>query len=1354
MATTFEVIFLGKLALIDTTQGNEIVENAAGILGTYGASGSPLSGQVRTLSADRLTEDENTTYDVDNGGGYDSFKINGGTSQNFDAVAIYNATITYVDGTTATITAVVFQDVNGNTYLAPEETNNADQTALTAKPIQSLTLVSVASNTGDMLADRVAGDFISSVDGTTGNDTMNVGYTDAQGDQISEGNDFIMAGSGNDSVSSGGGNDTIHGGAGNDTLTAGNGADWLDGEDGDDTVGSWGSDGGNDTMFGGAGNDLVYGGLGEDVVYGGTGNDTVSGGQGSDTIFGGEGNDVAIVTEDHGTDIYDMGEHAGDWDAVWFSNYLGTTGVSVNFTGNDSGTYSYSGGATGSFTGVEQIGGTAYADTINASADTDGEHIFTGDGADSVTGGAGNDTIYGGNGNDTVASGTGDDLLYGDDGADLLRGEAGTDTVFGGLGNDVLYGGDGVDSLAGGDGNDTLYGEGGVDSLSGGLGNDLMYGGDFSDSFLIGANEGSDTVFGGETGYDFDTIVFSGGPNGVSVTYTGSEAGTYSHNGGTGSFSEIEGLQTTAQADTINGSASGSRMTVWAGAGNDSLTGGGGDDFIDAGDGNDTVFGGSGADTINAGSGDDSITGGDGNDSIFGDLGNDALFGGAGDDTLDGADGNDTLTGGAGADQLFGGSGSDTADYSGSATGVTVNLLTGQGSGGDAQGDTLSGIENVIGSAHADALSTQNIAGDLFGGAGDDTLTGGSAANDQLYGGDGNDLISGGAGADRLFGGSGADTIIASGNDTVEGGDGWDVLRVGAGGIVAYGGGQNDSGTVTWADGTRVVFSGIEQIDVEGIVDGTRFGDNIGPAYTDAQGDQIDGTDGDADNIDAGAGNDTVSAGAGNDTVRGGTGDDRLTGGTGNDLLFGGDGSDTAVFSGPVQDYSFDFGPAGELIVIDGASGRDGADTLFGVEFASFDGVTYRIIQGDDGSNTTLQGPDDGTPSIIIAHDGNDWGGGHATSDAVFGGAGDDTLEGGGGDDTLVGGDDRDLLLGDDGNDALYGGAGDDTLQGGAGNDSLFGGGGADRLTGGSGADTVSTGDGADLVILTASGGGDVITDFDMALLDSRTTDQLDVSGLSNAQGGALTWRDVTVSDSGGDAMLTFPNGETVILQGVSPEQVTSKQQMASIGVPCFVTGTPILTPSGWRAVEALQPEDVVLTRDGPQRVIWAGRRTVSPDDLQRNPSLKPIHFRTGAIGNTRPLRLSPQHAVLMEDAGGRNVLVRARHLAEAGFGGARVAHGVSRVCYHHILLERHGILCAAGAATESFYPGPHAMSMLDWPARIALTAAIIAESGTKSLDHAETITGIYGPRAFPMVRPHPEACISAAAFRCLAPSN
>jgi len=144
--------------------------------------------------------------------------------------------------------------------------------------------------------------------------------------------------------------------------------------------------------------------------------------------------------------------------------------------------------------------------------------------------------------------------------------------------------------------------------------------------------------------------------------------------------------------------------------------------------------------------------------------GNDVVGGGAGDDVLYGGDGDDTLTGGVGADKLDGGDGIDTENYSGSGEGVTVTLgnATAQ-SGGEAAGDTLSGIENVTGSAQADTLTGD--AGDnvLTGGAGDDTLSGG-AGNDTLLGGDGDDTLTGGAGDDTLDGGTGHDTAVFSGN--------------------------------------------------------------------------------------------------------------------------------------------------------------------------------------------------------------------------------------------------------------------------------------------------------------------------------------------------------------------------------------------------------------------------------------------------------------------------------------------------------------------------------------------------------------------------------------------------------------
>lgn len=102
--------------------------------------------------------------------------------------------------------------------------------------------------------------------------------------------------------------------------------------------------------------------------------------------------------------------------------------------------------------------------------------------------------------------------------------------------------------------------------------------------------------------------------------------------------------------------------------------------------------------------------------------------------------------------------------------------------------------------------------------------------------------------------------------------------------------------------------------------------------------------------------------------------------------------------------------------------------------------------------------------------------------------------------------------------------------------------------------------------------------------------------------------------------------------------------------------------------------------------VIWSGRRHICAADLDLRPEWRPIHFPAGAIGNRKALRLSPQHAVAIRLCDGQDWLVRARHLAEAGYGGARVARGVRAVTYHHHLLPRHAILSAAGPAVESFY--------------------------------------------------------------------
>src|SRR5262249_7712849 len=93
--------------------------------------------------------------------------------------------------------------------------------------------------------------------------------------------------------------------------------------------------------------------------------------------------------------------------------------------------------------------------------------------------------------------------------------------------------------------------------------------------------------------------------------------------------------------------------------------------------------------------------------------------------TITGNDGDDVLIGAAGADILDGGNGFDTASYAGALAAVSVNLLTGFGTAGDAAGDFYGYIEKVIGSGFNDTLTGGNNADVLDGGAGSDTMAGG-----------------------------------------------------------------------------------------------------------------------------------------------------------------------------------------------------------------------------------------------------------------------------------------------------------------------------------------------------------------------------------------------------------------------------------------------------------------------------------------------------------------------------------------------------------------------------------------------------------------------------------------------------
>ena len=324
---------------------------------------------------------------------------------------------------------------------------------------------------------------------------------------------------------------------------------------------------------------------------------------------------------------------------------------------------------------------------------------------------------------------------------------------------------------------------------------------------------------------------------------------------------------------------------------------------------NDAIYGRGGNDYLFGYHGDDSLYGGDGRDYLSGSSGRDYLDGGDGGDFLYGGTDNDYLRGGAGGDTLDGGSGTDTVTYSDSGAGVFIDLLYNYAYGGDADGDSFSSIENVIGSSYNDSIYGTNS----------DNVIEGLAGSDWLYGHGGNDTLIGGDGADHMDGGTGIDTVSYAGATSpliIN-------LELGEGGFGAYG----DS-----------------YYSIENVIGG----DN---------GDTITGT-GQVNVIEGRGGEDWISDGAGDDTIYGGAGDDAFNAGAGADDYFGGDDTDIVRFhesnAGVTVDLAAGIGSGGyaegdTYDSIEGVSGSDHDDTLIGDDGDN-------VIYGNQGADVLIGG--------------------------------------------------------------------------------------------------------------------------------------------------------------------------------------------------------------------------------------------------------------------------------------------------------------------------------------------------------------------------------------------------------------
>lgn len=170
------------------------------------------------------------------------------------------------------------------------------------------------------------------------------------------------------------------------------------------------------------------------------------------------------------------------------------------------------------------------------------------------------------------------------------------------------------------------------------------------------------------------------------------------------------------------------------------------------------------------------------------------------------------------------------------------------------------------------------------------------------------------------------------------------------------------------------------------------------------------------------------------------------------------------------------------------------------------------------------------------------------------------------------------------------------------------------------------------------------------------------------------------------------PNG-TAFSRNGNGDLIETTPTPGNPDVPCFVAGTLIETPSGLRPVEFLRPGDWVKTLDhGPARVQAVSQTRLSRLALQRDPSLRPVRFAPRTIGNTEALALSPQHRILLESElcemliGSHEALASARYFI--GQPGVELCASPASVTYHHLLFDRHEVIRAAGAWTESLFSG------------------------------------------------------------------
>ncbi len=777
------------------------------------------------------------------------------------------------------------------------------------------------------------------------------------------------------------------------------GSDTLDGGLGTDTISYTDSTvavtvrlvAGSTNIGGSAAGDIltnfenIIGSSYNDILTGDSNNNIITGGLGADTINGGDGLDTVSYVDS-------------------------TSSVTVSLV---SGATNSGGTAAGDkISNIENLLGSTYNDTLTGNSSN---NVISGDsGNDTIIGGLGIDTLDGGLGTDTVsytdstvaitvslvseATNSGGSA----DGDVLTNFENLTGSSY----NDTLTGDDNNNTIIGGAGNDTITGGLGADTLDGGIGTDKVSYTDSTSAVTVSLVTGA-TNTGGSAAGDVLTNIENLTGSSYNDTLTGDSnnntilggLGADIINGGAGTdlVSYIDStsavtVSLVTGATNSGGTAAGDVLTnfenLWGSTYNDTLTGNSSANIITGDEGDDTIIGGLGADTLDGGLGTDTIsytdstvavtvslvagssnTGGSAAGDILTNFEN--ITGSNYNDTLTGDANNNTIIGGLGADRIDGAAGTDFVSYISSTSAITVSMVNGAtNAGGEAAGDLLYNIENLLGSAYGDSIT-------------------GNSSNNVISGDAGNDTIIGGLGADTLDGGLGVDTISYT--------DSTSAVTVS---LVA---GSTNTGGSAAGD----VLADFEKL--------------IGSNYNDT----LRGNDNN-NSIIGGSGNDTIRGGLGGDTLDGGLGTDTIsysdssavtvslvTGATNTGGHAAGDV--LSNFENLVgSDWGDDLliGNSGANYISGGLNGNDtimgglGADTLNGgggsdtVSYAdSTSGVTVSLVAGATNSGGTAAGDILTSFENIIGSSYNDILTGNSSNNAIIGGLGSDRIDGGAGTD-------------------------------------------------------------------------------------------------------------------------------------------------------------------------------------------------------------------------------------------------------------------------------------------------------------------------------------------------------------------